>query len=220
MLNRMIPFQIVMIGFIILFSVPSAVPQSKYPETIATLQTAYRNEIQAHLNYLAYARKANSENYPNMAYLFCGFAASEWIHARDFKKILSDLGIELRDGPKPDIKVLSTKVNLKNALDFELGDIDQKYPQFLERIKPEKHEAAIRSMTYAWETEKQHQALLQKMQSGTGIFFGLLAKKIEETSVRYFVCQICGSTVVELPKDGCPICKGSVSGYKEVERVK
>jgi rubrerythrin len=84
--------------------------------------------------------------------------------ARDFKKILSDLGIELRDGPKPDIKVLSTKVNLKNALDFELGDIDQKYPQFLERIKPEKHEAAIRSMTYAWETEKQHQALLQKRQ--------------------------------------------------------
>jgi hypothetical protein len=80
MLNRMIPFQIVMIGFIILFSIPSAVPQSKYPETVAALQIAYGNEMQAHLNYLAYARKANLENYPNMAYLFCGFAASEWIH--------------------------------------------------------------------------------------------------------------------------------------------
>ena len=220
MLKRMIPFQIGMIGFIILFSVPSAVPQSKYPETIATLQTAYRNEIQAHLNYLAYARKANSENYPNMAYLFCGFAASEWIHARDFRQILSELDGQVKETPKPDVKVFNTKANLKNALDFELKDIDQRYPQLIEKIKPEKHEAAIRDITYAWESEKQHRDLIQKMQSGTGIFFGLLAKKIEETSVRYFVCQICGSTVVELPKDSCPICKGSVSGYKEVERVK
>jgi len=220
MLKRMIPFQIGMIGFIILFSVPSAVPQSKYPETIATLQTAYRNEIQAHLNYLAYAQKANSENYPNMAYLFCGFAASEWIHARDFRQILSELDGQVKETPKPDVKVFNTKANLKNALDFELKDIDQRYPQLIEKIKPEKHEAAIRDITYAWESEKQHRDLIQKMQSGTGIFFGLLAKKIEETSVRYFVCQICGSTVVELPKDSCPICKGSVSGYKEVERVK
>ena len=209
-----------MIGFIILFSVPSAVPQSKYPETIATLQTAYRNEIQAHLNYLAYARKANSENYPNVAYLFCGFAASEWIHARDFRQILSELDGQVKETPKPDVKVFNTKANLKNALDFELKDIDQRYPQLIEKIKPEKHEAAIRDITYAWESEKQHRDLIQKMQSGTGIFFGLLAKKIEETSVRYFVCQICGSTVVELPKDSCPICKMLISNFKEVGRIK
>jgi len=209
-----------MIGFIILFSVPSAVPQSKYPETIATLQTAYRNEIQAHLNYLAYARKANSENYPNVAYLFCGFAASEWIHARDFRQILSELEGQVKETPKPDVKVFNTKANLKNALDFELKDIDQRYPQLIEKIKPEKHEAAIRDITYAWESEKQHRDLIQKMQSGTGIFFGLLAKKIEETSVRYFVCQICGSTVVELPKDSCPICKMLISNFKEVGRIK
>lgn len=220
MLKRMIPFQIGMIGFIILFSVPSAVPQSKYPETIATLQTAYRNEIQAHLNYLAYARKANSENYPNVAYLFCGFAASEWIHARDFRQILSELEGQVKETPKPDVKVFNTKANLKNALDFELKDIDQRYPQLIEKIKPEKHEAAIRDITYAWESEKQHRDLIQKMQSGTGIFFGLLAKKIEETSVRYFVCQICGSTVVELPKDSCPICKMLISNFKEVGRIK
>jgi len=220
MLKRMIPFQIGMIGFIILFSIPSAVPQSKYPETIATLRTACSNEIQAHLNYSAYAQKANSENYPNIAYLFSGFALSESIHARNFRQILSELEGQVKETPKPDLKVFNTKANLKNALDFELKDIDQRYPQLIEKIKPEKHEAAIRDITYAWESEKQHRDLIQKMQSGTGIFFGLLAKKIEETSVRYFVCQICGSTVVELPKDSCPICKGSVSGYKEVERIK
>jgi rubrerythrin len=220
MLRKAKPYQFVIFVLMILIWVSLTEAQSKYPETLATLRTACSNEIQAHLNYSAYAQKANSENYPNIAYLFSGFAMSESIHARNFRQILSELGGQVKETPKPDLKVFNTKANLKNALDFELKDIDQRYPQLIEKIKPEKHEAAIRDITYAWESEKQHRDLIQKMQSGTGIFFGLLAKKIEETSVRYFVCQICGSTVVELPKDSCPICKGSVSGYKEVERIK
>jgi rubrerythrin len=204
----------------ILIATSPAGAQSPYRETIAALQIACRNEMHAHLNYSAYAQKAKSENYPNMAYLFASFAASELIHARNFKKILSDLGIEVKDPPRYEIKVSATKENLKKAIHFEIADIDERYPQLLEKVKPEKYEGAIRNLTYAWETEKQHRDLLQKMQSGTGIFFGLLARKIEETSVRYFVCQVCGSTIAELPKDICTICKIPVSNFEEVERIK
>ncbi len=97
-------------------------------------------------------------------------------------------------------------------------DIDQRYPQFVEEAKPEAHEGTLRNLNYAWDIEKQHRDLIQKMQSGTGIFFGILAKKMEKTSLKYFVCQICGSTMVELPKDSCPICKNPASVYKEVAR--
>lgn len=211
-----------MAGFflILLITISFANAQSRYAETIAALQVGYHNEMQAHFNYMAYAYKAKSENYPNMSYLFVSFAASEFIHARNFKRVLSDLGVEAKELPKSEVRVSSTKINLKDGIDFEIADIDQRYPQLLERIKPEKHEAAIRFMTYAWETEKQHRDIFQKMQSGTGIFFGLLAKKIEQTSFQYFACQACGSTYVELPKDNCSICKSPVSQYKEVERLK
>jgi len=49
--------------FIIFISASWADAQSKYPETISVLQEIYRGEIQAHLNYLAYAQKANDEIY-------------------------------------------------------------------------------------------------------------------------------------------------------------
>jgi rubrerythrin len=200
--------------------VPFANAQPRYPETILGLQRAYLSEIQAHLNYLAYAEKAKSENYVNMTYFFSSLAASEAIHARNFKQVLFDLGAEVKDSPRPEVKVSGTQGNLKAALDFELEDIERRYPELLEKIKAEKNETAIRNVCYAWESEKQHRDLILKMQSGTGIFFGMLAKRIETTSVRSFVCQVCGSTLFKLPEDACPICNSPPSSYKELEKPK
>jgi rubrerythrin len=192
--------------------------QSKYPQTVALLKRAYINEIQAHLNYLSYAEKAKSENYPGLSYFFYSFAMAESVHARNFKEVLSVLGVPGWDPPKPGVKVFSTKVNLKSALAFEIADIDQRYPQFVEEAKPEAHEGALRNLNWAWDTEKQHRDLIQKMQSGTGIFFGILAKKMEQPPLKFFICQTCGSTVQELPDQVCPICGSPVSVYHEVER--
>jgi rubrerythrin len=107
---------------------------------------------------------------------------------------------------------------LKNALDFELKDIDDRYPQIYRRCKLKNHEAAIRNVIYAWDSEKQHRDLIRKARAGTGIFFGIFSKLIEDNSVQYFVCQVCGSTMVGLPEDRCPICKSTPSRYREVER--
>jgi len=71
-----------------------------------------------------------------------------------------------------------------------------------------------------WESEKQHRDLIQKIESGTGVLFGVLTRAIEKRPTRSFVCQNCGSTLQELPKDICPICKSPISQYKEVERIK
>jgi rubrerythrin len=220
MLTKAIKFQIFVLILIVFVQASFVDAQIKYPETINVLQTVYNDEIQAHLTYLAYAQKAISENYPNIAHLFVSLATSESIHARNFKQLLIDLKIELKESPKPEIKVSTTKENLKNATQTELQEIDHGYPQLIEKVRLEGHEAAIRYITYAWESEKQHRELIKKIESGTGILFKMLSGIIEKTPNRYFVCQECGSTITELPKDVCPICKSSVSQYKEVERIK
>lgn len=220
MLLEKIQLRFILSGFFILVLIPFVNAQSKYAETTAVLQAAYRGEIQAHLTYIAYAQKAITENYPNIGHLFASLAASESIHARNFKKLLTDLRVEVKEISKPEIKVSSTKENLKSATQVELQEIDQKYPQFIEKVKSERHEAALQNITYAWESEKQHRDLIQKIQSGTGILFGVLTRKVEKTPTQFFVCQSCGSTLRELPKDTCPICESPVSQYKEVERIK
>jgi rubrerythrin len=156
----------------------------------------------------------------NIAYVFVSFAASESVHARNFKKLLCDLGVEVKEIPKRGFVVSGTKENLRNATTLEIEEIDREYPRVIENIKPERHDAAIQDITYAWKAEKQHLDLLKRVQSGTGRYFGMLVKEVEKTDVRFFVCQGCGSTLTALPSDVCPICKGPVAGYKEVERIK
>ena len=139
--------------------------QSRYLETISVLQILYQDEVQAFNDYQAYAKKAGLEKYPNIARLFITLATSESIHARNFKKILSDIGVETEEKPGFEPKVSSTRKNLKLATAVELEEIDNKYPQLIKQITPENHADAIQYITYAWEAEKQHRALLKKIKS-------------------------------------------------------
>ena len=189
---------------------------SDYSATVQILQSLYKDELQAFHNYRAYARKAESENLPNIAKLFMAFATSESIHARNFKTILSELGAEPQTQLKINVEVSSTKKNLNRATKVELEEIDKKYPQFIDTLRSENHQVAIRFTTYAWESEKQHRDLIKRIKSGTGIFFGLLKKEFKETPTDYFVCQNCGSTLTESPVATCPICGSLAAEYKKI----
>jgi rubrerythrin len=199
------------------FLLPAVSAQLRYPETISVLQTLYQDEVQAFNDYKAYAKKAASEKYPNIARLFITLATSESIHARNFKNVLSNIGVEAEEVPRFESKVSSTRKNLKLATAVELEEIDNKYPQFIKQVTPENHAEAIQYITYAWEAEKQPRALLKKIKSGTGIFFGLLTQKIEGSPSPYFVCQSCGSTLSEIPEATCPVCGGPSAKYKEIK---
>jgi rubrerythrin len=219
MVRKVNLFLFIACSLFLLIQATSIGAQSKYPKTISVLQELYHCEIQDYLTYMAYAQKAISENYHNIAYLFVTLATSESIHAHNYKQILADLRVEVKEPPKPEIKVFTTKENLKHATQAELQLIDQNYPQFIEKIKPEKHEGAIRYIMYAWEGDKQHRDLIEKIRSGTGVFFGFLVQKIEQTPIRFFICQTCGFSAEELPI-ACPISKSPSSRYKEVVMIK
>jgi len=196
--------------------IPSVTAQSKYSETITVMQAVYSGELLAHARYLAIAAKALEEKYPHIAYLATALASSEGVHARNFRDVLTSLS-QAVDDQQPAVTVSDTKANLKLAANAELAEIDTRYPQYLKRIQPEGNQEAIDDLTHAWESEKQHRDLVTQLLSGTGIMFGVLVRTIEGKAVTYLICQKCGSTLDELPKDKCPICGGPVSNYRKIE---
>ena len=50
------------------------------PTTYENLAEAFAGESQAHSKYLAYAKKADAEGYPQVARLFRAAAAAEAVH--------------------------------------------------------------------------------------------------------------------------------------------
>jgi rubrerythrin len=185
--------------------------------TIEALKARYQDEVGAHQAYLAYADRACTEGYPNIAHLFKSLAASEGVHARNFKKLLQELKVDINAIPMPKAReVGSTRSNLKHATAVERDEIDHEYPGILKRITSEANQDAITSITYAWKAEQQHRDLIEKIYNAAKRWFGLLVGRIEGGDSHYHVCNVCGSTLTEIPAAKCPICAQPVSHYREV----
>lgn len=196
-------------------AVAAALDPASYPDTIAALQQRYADEVIAHQRYGAYARHAFDEGYPAIAHLFKTLAASEAVHAKNFSRLLHELG-QQPVAPSVQVESGSTREHLREAATVEAQEIDQEYPAILERIEAEQHTEAIRFITYAWQAEQQHRELILKIKKGASWFFGMLVSRIEGSPTRYHVCRVCGSTVSELPSDQCPICSHLPEDYREV----
>ncbi len=188
---------------------------SEYPETTAVLQEIYRSEVAACRTYAAFAQSAREEDYMSVALLFRAVHQSESVHARNFRNLLTDLGAPPKDPPRSAIPVGTTQENLTSVLQEELSEIDTKYPEYIDRLRPEAHEAAIRDITYAWQAEKQHRELLGSMHSAVELFFGRIVDTLQGADT-YFVCNRCGSTLFEPPADHCGICGSPADHYTEV----
>lgn len=189
---------------------------AKYPVTTAAMQERYQDEVRAFHKYSAYSHQAIEEGYPNIAYLFTSLAASESVHARNFKDLLHGFGVQPGPVSDMDMKVSKTKNNLKEATTVEADEINHKYPAIVKEISPENNQKAIEVTTWAWKAEEQHRKLIVQMQENVVRWWGIVSSRIEEKPVTYYVCQVCGSTLIKVPKDKCPICDSPVSSYKEI----
>jgi rubrerythrin len=188
-----------------------------YAATVAAMQSAREAEHEVYDQYTEFARRAQLEGYRGIAYLFTAFAASEQIHASNFGKMLTRLNVELAVLAKPAVRVGSTRENLMRAADGEMSSIDAFYPKLLEQLKPEGNEEAITLVRYAWSSEQQHRDKIKQIQRWTSTFFETVARTIDEKTGRYFVCQICGSTVNAVPPSVCPVCKLPSTHYRGIE---
>ena len=154
-------------------------------KSLDNLKTAFAGESQANRKYLAFARKADEEGYPQIARLFRAAAAAETVHAINHFKAM--------DGVK------STAENLQAAIEGENYEVVSMYPPMLAESISEDDKRAKRTFGYALEVEKIHEDLYRKASD-------LLSKGKDAPETAYYICPICGFTH-EGPLDGrCPIC--------------
>lgn len=185
-----------------------------FQTTITALKKGYEAETGAHRRYVLFGRLARENGYTGIAYLYTSLATSEIIHAKNYKRILDTLGVALDEIPEKEIPVGDTKENLIYAAERELNSINNTYPAILDEIKAEGNAEAIKVVEYSWSSHKQHLDIINKIRRWSPSFFETVARKIDEKTDRYFVCEVCGSTVTEIPENACPVCEQPVSNYR------
>ena len=158
------------------------------------LREAFAGESQANRKYLAYAKKADEEGYPQVARLFRAAAAAETVHANNHLRALGAVG--------------TTEQNLKDAVAGEMHEFKNMYPAMIEAAKAEKNAGAERSFHYANEVEKIHAGLYKRLLDNLG-------KGQKQFS--YWVCPVCGFTAEEHAPDKCPVCATPGSKFEEIK---
>jgi rubrerythrin len=162
-------------------------------QTNDNLMAAFAGESQANQRYLAFAKKADQEGYPQIARLFRAAAAAESVHA----------GNHLR----ADDGVNSTMDNLKAALGGENYEVNSMYPPMLATAQQEGHKKAETSFNWALEVEKIHA--------------GLYAEAIEDIDSKeeyeYTICPFCGYTHKGPAPEKCPVCGASGLKFETIK---
>ncbi|UCF94676.1 MAG: rubrerythrin family protein [Desulfobacterales bacterium] len=156
------------------------------------LREAFAGESQANRKYLAFAKKAEQDGYPQVAKLFRAAAEAETVHAHAHLRTLK--------------AVKSTAENLQEAINGETHEFKSMYPEMMKAAEAEGEKAALRSFTYANEVEKVHAALYQKALDNL--------ESLEATD--YYVCNVCGYTCENEPPDECPVCKAKKQAFFKV----
>jgi rubrerythrin len=163
--------------------------------TSDNLQEAFAGESQANRKYLAFAKRAQQDGYPQVAKLFRAAAEAETVHAHAHLRVMG--GIK------------ETDENLREAIEGEGFEFQQMYPKFLAEAEAQDNKPAVFSFKHALAVEEIHHGLyseaLEAVTSGTDL-----------PEAQIFVCAVCGNTVKGETPDKCPICGASKEQFKEV----
>ncbi len=162
-------------------------------KTLQNLKDAFAGESQANRKYLAFAKQADKEGYPQVARLFRAAAEAETVHAHTHLKAM--------DG------IHSTAENLKEAIAGETHEFKSMYPAMIETAEAEGEKIANRSFNYANAVEKIHADLYQKALDNLD--------GLAETD--YYVCSVCGYTCEGEPPEACPVCKAKAKAFFKVD---
>jgi rubrerythrin len=162
-------------------------------KTEKDLREAFAGESQANRKYLAFAKEADREGHPQVAKLFRAAAAAETVHAHAHLRALGGVG--------------STEANLREAIDGETHEFTQMYPAMIKDAEAEGFAVALRSLTFANAVEKTHADLYHKALDHLG----------RNTSVDYYVCQVCGHTLEGGPQGPCSVCGAAPSAFHKID---
>jgi len=164
-------------------------------KTKDNLQTAFAGESQANRKYLAFAKKAEEDNFPEVAKLFRAAADSETVHALYHLRAMGGVG--------------STEDNLKAAVGGENYEHTSMYPGMIEQAKAEGEKVARTGFSYANAVEKLHEVLYQAALDSVQASKDLPKKRL-------WVCQVCGNVHEgDEPPEKCAVCGNPRKAFKE-----
>lgn len=163
-------------------------------KTEENLWAAFAGESQANRKYLAFAKKAEKDGYPQAARLFRAAAHAETVHAHAHLRALKAIG--------------DTKENLRAAMAGELHEFEVMYPPMIEVAKAEGNKAAEVSFSFANQVEKTHAELYRQA----------LENLDTMTESAYYVCEVCGHTEAgNSAPEKCRVCGANSRAFTRVD---
>ena len=166
-------------------------PGIKGTKTLNNLKAGFIAESQAHLRNLAFAMKAEQEDYSQVARLFRAIAEAEAVHAFNHLRLLG--------------AVSNTQDNLESAFERE-NLAASTYPQFVRSANEEGNTSVAKTFSYSRDVEKGHANLYKKA----------LAHMMAGEETEYYVCQVCGHVSDGALPDECPICGAPKEKFRKV----
>lgn len=172
-------------------------------DTGSNLQAVFASEMNARERYLAFAKQADAENYPAVGRVFRTFAKAESIHARRTVQSIALTGQPAR-AVLERIDLGMTADNLRHAIRDETFEAELYYPALIVRARADHQSMAVRSLTLALATEREHVRMLEQA-----------LEHLEERPVAatIYVCPYCGRTTDTLDFRKCPGCYTPASRF-------
>ena len=162
-------------------------------KTEQNLMEAFAGESQANRKYLAFAKKAERDGYPQVAKLFRAAAEAETVHAHSHLRTLG--------------AIKSTAENLQAAISGETHEFKEMYPEMIKTAEEEGNKNAARGFRFANEVEKVHAELYQKALDNLDAM----------AEADYYVCSVCGYTCENEPPEKCPVCNANQNAFFKVD---
>ncbi|HKI47958.1 MAG TPA: rubrerythrin family protein [Desulfobacteria bacterium] len=161
--------------------------------TEKNLAYAFAAESKAAVRNEAFAKKAEAEDYTQIAHLFRAISEAESVHARRYLQLMRG-------------KIGSTEENLETAFNNEINANVEEYPKLIKDATDEGKESAAKAFSRARDVESGHAELYKKAMNDM----------LAERETEYYVCQVCGFVAEDAPPENCPVC-GAVKGkFKQV----
>jgi rubrerythrin len=157
-------------------------------KTERNLAYAFAAESKAAIRNEAFAKKADSEGYLQIARLFRAVSDAESVHARRYLLLMRG-------------KIGTTEENIETAFQNEIKANVEEYPRLIKDASDEGKENVSKAFTLSRDVETRHAELYKKAMND------MLADRETE----YYVCQVCGYVNEDKAPDNCPVC-GAVKG--------
>lgn len=177
--------------------------------TLDNMKAAFNGESNAHLRYLAFAQRAETEGYGEVASLFRAAARAEQIHAANHAEVIKEMGGGTPQAQVETLTIKSTRENLGTAIKGETYERDSMYPEFLKQARADANTRATRSLNYAKTAESEHAKLFTEALSRMEQLKG-------SAQTIYYVCPTCGFTSRDTNFAKCPSCFTRSEGFETV----